>query len=129
MTTSVNVNQPIDITAPGFTRAKGPCLQSWPRCMVWQEKEYSFAELSMQYLVQKGQELIRLFDVSDGQTIFRLRQNPEGSGRLLALRRQFRRGDGANMDNDFICGRQRSCCRLPRGGHPPRLSQPRRRHF
>ena len=86
MTTSVNVNQPIDITALGFTRAKGPRLQSWHRRMVWQEKEYSFAELSMQYLVQKGQELIHLFDVSDGQTIFRLRQNPEGQWTLISTK-------------------------------------------
>jgi hypothetical protein len=54
--------------------------------MVWQEKEYSFAELSMQYLVQKGQELIHLFDVSDGQTIFRLRQNPEGQWTLISTK-------------------------------------------
>ena len=48
--------------------------------MVWQEKkEYSFAELSMQYLVQKGQELIRLFDVSDGQTIFPTAPKPGGA--------------------------------------------------
>ena len=86
MNTSVTVNQPIDITALGFTRAKGPRLSSWPRRMVSQDQEYSFVELSMQYLVQKGQELIRLFDVSDGQTVFRLRQNPGGQWTLISTK-------------------------------------------
>jgi hypothetical protein len=48
-------------------------LESYPKRMVYDGREYNFLESSMQYLVKKGQQLIRLFDVSDGSTLFRLR--------------------------------------------------------
>jgi hypothetical protein len=48
-------------------------LESYPKRMVYDGREYNFIESSMQYLVRTGQKLIRLFDVSDGNTLFRLR--------------------------------------------------------
>lgn len=48
-------------------------FESYPKRMVYEGREYTFVESGMRYLVQKGQQLIRLFDVSDGQTQYRLR--------------------------------------------------------
>lgn len=55
-------------TQPGDSR-----LESYPRRMVLDGREVNFVEQGMRYLVQKGQELVKLFDVSDGQNDYRLR--------------------------------------------------------
>lgn len=48
-------------------------LDSYPKRMVYGGREYTFIETGMRYLVDKGQELVKLFDVSDGSNQFRLR--------------------------------------------------------
>ncbi|MEO7364326.1 MAG: hypothetical protein ABIV43_02350 [Candidatus Saccharimonadales bacterium] len=64
----------IQITAVTFREAPGyQRLESYPRRMVYGGREYTFVEQGMRFLVQKGQALIKLFDVSDGQNRFRLR--------------------------------------------------------
>src|SRR5262249_54461550 len=66
--------QPVDITSVYFR--KNPTnqrLESYPRRMVYGGREYTFVRDGLRYLVQKGQELIRLFDVTNGQTNYRLR--------------------------------------------------------
>lgn len=64
----------IQITAVTFRETPdNQRLESYPRRMVYDGREYTFIEQGMRYLVQKGQELIKLFDVSDGQNMFRLR--------------------------------------------------------
>jgi hypothetical protein len=68
------VNSEVEITALSFRVGSGEHqLEEFPRRMVWGEREYNFIDQGMQYLVRKGQELVRLFDVSDGQQDFRLR--------------------------------------------------------
>ena len=74
MTTSVN--QTIEITSWGFSRRpRAAQLESFPKRMLWDDREYTFAEIGMHFLVKKGQDLIRLFDVSDGETDYRLKCN------------------------------------------------------
>lgn len=71
---STSVNQIVEVNAFAFNRRpRSSRLSSFPRRMVWDDREYNFAESGMQYLVQKGHELVRLFDVSDGQQDFRLK--------------------------------------------------------
>lgn len=48
-------------------------MESFPKKMVYGGREYTFIEQGMRYLIEKGQELVKLFDVSDGQNQFRLR--------------------------------------------------------
>ncbi|MDB5185320.1 MAG: hypothetical protein JWN38_1128 [Candidatus Saccharibacteria bacterium] len=67
-------NQDVEITALYFRGGRQAHLESYPRRMVYQGREYNFLESGMQFLVRKGQELIRLFDVSDGDMLYRLRQ-------------------------------------------------------
>jgi hypothetical protein len=69
-------NQEIEITAVYFrSNSNEHRLESYPRRMVYKGREYSFLEDGWKYLVRSGQQLIKLFDVSDGTTQYRLRQD------------------------------------------------------
>lgn len=69
------VNAPIEITSLAFSRKpRATRMESFPKRMVWEDREYTFVENGLHFLIDKGQELIRLFDVSDGQTDFRLKE-------------------------------------------------------
>lgn len=61
-------------------------FESYPRQMVYEGREYTFVEQGMRYLVQKGQELISLFDVSDGQTNYRLRLDEANHWTLVGMK-------------------------------------------
>lgn len=81
------VNQTIHITAVGFNgQTSQGQLQSFPKRMLWDDREYTFAEIGMHYLIKKGQELVRLFDVSDGQTDYRLRCDGHDQWTLVSLK-------------------------------------------
>ncbi|MDB5169853.1 MAG: hypothetical protein JWN82_249 [Candidatus Saccharibacteria bacterium] len=85
MTTSVN--QTIEITSLGFSRRpQNPVLEAFPKRMVWEDREYTFVEIGMHFLIKKGQELIRLFDVSDGQNDYRLKCDSSNHWTLVSMR-------------------------------------------
>ncbi len=70
----INVMDEVQITAVTFRETPGDTrLESYPRRMVYDGREYTFIELGMRFLVQKGHDLVKLFDVTDGQSRFRLR--------------------------------------------------------
>jgi hypothetical protein len=80
--------QEIEITAVYF-RPGSPNKQrfeSFPRRMVYDGREYTFVEDSLRYLVQKGQEFVKLFDVSDGQNQYRLRLDPANRWTLVGMK-------------------------------------------
>jgi hypothetical protein len=54
--------------------------------MLLEGREYTFAEQGMRYLIQKGQQLIKLFDVSDGETQYRLRQDGNDHWTLVGMK-------------------------------------------
>jgi hypothetical protein len=61
-------------------------LESYPRRMVMDGREYTFLESGMRYLVHKGQQLVSLFDVSDGHTQYRLRVDGENHWTLIGTK-------------------------------------------
>lgn len=72
------INATVEVTALGFINPTGSQknqhqLESFPKRMIWGDREYAFADMTMQYLVRKGQQLVKLFDVTDGHTSYRLR--------------------------------------------------------
>ncbi len=68
------IDATIEITALGFRNKKDQRqLESYPKRMVWGDREYNFVDMSMQYLVQRGKQFIKLFDVTDGKTLYRIR--------------------------------------------------------
>lgn len=68
------VNNEIEITSVYFSNGgQQRHLQGYPRRMVWGGREYTFLESGLRYLVNKGAEFIQLFDMSDGDQVYRLR--------------------------------------------------------
>jgi hypothetical protein len=68
------INREVEITALGFRNRPGQQrVQGYPRRMVWNDREVNFTSLGMQYLVRSGQEIVKLFDLSDGSNTYRLR--------------------------------------------------------
>lgn len=64
------VNQKVTITGWYFRNRKG--LSTYPKRMEWSGSSYTFSEAGLQYLVKKGEEVMRIFDVTDGASNFRL---------------------------------------------------------
>lgn len=80
-------NKEIQITSVYFRGGPGgQRFESYPRRMVYDGREYTFVESGMRYLVRKGQALIKLFDVSDGQTTYRLRLDQDNQWTLVNMK-------------------------------------------
>lgn len=80
-------NQEIQITSVYFRNNSGEQrLQSYPKRMVYEGREYTFMEDGLRYLVRKGQQLVRLFDVSDGQNSYRLRLDDTNHWTLVGVK-------------------------------------------
>lgn len=66
----MSINQTVDVSAYYFQNGRG--LRSFPRQIEWDNNRYTFND-GLQYVVGKGSRAIRLFDMSDGSTTYRLR--------------------------------------------------------
>lgn len=81
------MNEPVEIISLGFaSRPRQKRLQAYPRRMVWGEHEYDLVDSGLHFLIKKGQELVRLFDVSDGHHCFRLRCDSHNNWTLVSRR-------------------------------------------
>jgi hypothetical protein len=79
--------QEVEITAVYFRAERGQTsVASFPRRMMLDGREYTFSRDSWRYQVQKGQELVQLFDVSDGQSRYRLRLGPTKHWTLVNIK-------------------------------------------
>lgn len=65
-------NQPVNVNAFYFATSFGQ-LKTFPRQIELENKRLTFQD-GLQYVVQKGQNVVRLFDMSDGEHTYRLRQ-------------------------------------------------------
>jgi hypothetical protein len=72
------INQEVEVNA--FYFAQGKNFKSFPRQITLGNQRYLFKD-GLQMLVHKGQDMIRLFDMTDGQATYRLRN--EGSQWIL----------------------------------------------
>lgn len=87
METTICPNTEIEITSVYFrNRPDDQRLASYPKRMVYEGREYTFLESGMRYLVRRGQALIKLFDVSDGQHLYRLRLDPDNRWTLVNMK-------------------------------------------
>ena len=68
------VNQEVNVTGYYFRNKN---FQTVPAGIEYAGRQVTFLNQSMQYLVQKGQQFIKLFDVTDGSTTYRLKYEPE----------------------------------------------------
>lgn len=76
------INQIINVTA--FYFANGRNFKSYPRQIEFGNTRCTFTD-GIQYIVQQGERAIKLFDMTDGRTTYRLRQE-EGSWTLVGTR-------------------------------------------
>jgi hypothetical protein len=69
------INKEVDVTALYFGGKSE--LKSFPRRIAYDNREITFLESGMRYLVQKGNRMIQLFDMSDGIRQYRLQFDPQ----------------------------------------------------
>ena len=66
----VTINKEVSVTAVYFSNSRE--LRSFPKRIEFEGQEYTFLD-GLRCLVQKGQRLIQIFDMTDGQSAYRLR--------------------------------------------------------
>jgi hypothetical protein len=87
MEIATQTNQEIEITSVYFrSNPTKQRLESYPKRMVYEGREYTFLEDSLRYLVKRGQQFIKLFDVSDGQIQYRLRVDETNHWTLVGMK-------------------------------------------
>lgn len=65
------INKEVEVNAFYFSNGKN--FKSYPRAITLDHKRYNFMG-GLQMMVQKGQEMVRLFDMTDGFHNYRLRE-------------------------------------------------------
>ncbi len=76
------INKPVAITAIGFREGRA----AYPRRMEYEGKSYRFIDAGLSCMVKKGERLISIFTVTDGESQFRLRSdNHGGSWTLISM--------------------------------------------
>lgn len=73
MANRVSVNKEVAITAVYFRKDQN--LKSFPKRMEFDGQEYMFIESGLRYLVAKGHSFVELFDMTDGETTYRLKHD------------------------------------------------------
>lgn len=69
---NLNNNNAKSVTVTAMTFKNKGQLSSVPKRIEFDNQIVTFVDSGMQYLVKKGQDFIRLFDMSDGHTNYRL---------------------------------------------------------
>ncbi len=65
------VNKEVTITAMYFVSRRR--LKSFPKRMEYAGNTITFLESGLQYLIKRGQQIIQIFDMTDGKDTYRLR--------------------------------------------------------
>jgi hypothetical protein len=76
------INQSVTINSFYFKGKEQ--LKSYPRQMEFGNRQYTFQD-GLRHLVRKGQRVFELFDMTDGQTTFRIAQL-NGEWRLIGTK-------------------------------------------
>jgi len=66
------INKEVHVNAFYFRQTKN--FKTFPKQIELEGTQYTFLETGLRYLVGKGQQLIELFDMSDGRNTYRLRR-------------------------------------------------------
>lgn len=65
------INQPVNVNAFYFATSFGQ-LKTYPRQIDFDDQKLTFKD-GLQFLIQRGQHAVKLFDMDDGQQTYRLR--------------------------------------------------------
>lgn len=80
------INETVDVNAFYFKGSRQ--LKTYPRQMRFGNRQYTFQD-GLRHLVRKGQRVFELFDMTDGQTTYRiarLSDGPADEWRLIATK-------------------------------------------
>jgi hypothetical protein len=78
----MTLNQEIDVTSYYFNSGK-----TFPRRIQFEENELTFIESGLRCLVKKGQELIEIFNMSDGRNQYTIRHERASQHWILLSKR------------------------------------------
>jgi hypothetical protein len=79
----IAVNKEVTITSLYFKNQSD--FTTFPRRMEYEGATYTFMD-GLQYLITKGGEIMRIFDMTDGEVKYRLQcDNAQDSWKLLAI--------------------------------------------
>lgn len=78
----MSINQTVNVNAFYFQNSRG--LRSFPKEMEFDNVRYTFND-GLQYIVGKGDHAVRLYDMTDGRTTYRLRLQ-DGTWTLVGTR-------------------------------------------
>lgn len=78
------LNAQVDVTALYFANTKGH-LKSFPKRIEYEGNTHTFLESGLQLLVQTTEGLVKLFEMTDGQKNYRLRQDQAAGWTLLSI--------------------------------------------
>jgi hypothetical protein len=79
------INKEVAVTSVYFR--PGRHLKGFPKRMEYEGREYTFLESGLRYLVKKGQELVEIFDMTDGTQNYRLKfDNSQQSWTLIGIK-------------------------------------------
>jgi hypothetical protein len=71
MNNRITVNKEVNVTAVYF-QSQG--MKTFPRRMEFDGDTYTFAD-GLQYLIKKGQDMVQIFDMTDGAASYRLKRD------------------------------------------------------
>jgi len=67
------INQEVNVNSFYFRSGQG--LKTFPRQIEWDGRFVTFAGEGLRYLVRRGEQLVQLFDMTDGAATYRLRRD------------------------------------------------------
>lgn len=72
------INEEVQVTGMYFhsTKPGDRHIKGYPKRMEYEGREFTFIESGLRYLIRKGQELIEVFDMTDGRRDYRLKFDP-----------------------------------------------------
>lgn len=68
--TKTTIEKPVSVTAIRFGRDFEPV----PKRIEFEGRTINFVDEGLRFCIKRGSEITRLFDLSDGESLFRLRQ-------------------------------------------------------
>lgn len=78
------INKEVQVNAFYFVRHTKN-VKMFPKSVELDGTQHTFQESGLQYLIRKGQQLVELFDMSDGRNTYRLRLE-DGRWTLVGMR-------------------------------------------
>ena len=86
------INQEVAVTGMYFRPARPDKrhIKGYPKRMEYEGREYTFLESGLRYILNKGQQLTEIFDMTDGKRDFRLKfDTAEQTWTLVGVREGF----------------------------------------